>query len=144
MLRKIFWMPLHIKILLDKRNFFKILFFAATILVLVITLIPLSPERPGFLQRFLFEDIDKVIHAGLFFILVILQRLAYPHTSIWKAVALLFAYGLLIEILQHILPTGRSFDWWDWIFDGIGVIFGALLFEYFGRKVLTSSKIKDN
>ncbi|MDO5510034.1 MAG: VanZ family protein [Weeksellaceae bacterium] len=121
-----------------KNTLFKILFYAATLLVLVITLMPLSSDRPGFLQAILFEDIDKVVHAGIFFLLIILQRLAWPSSSIWPPIIALLVYGLCIEYLQHTLPTGRSFDWWDWIFDGIGIIFGAIFYEYAMRRYLTT------
>lgn len=46
-------------------------------------------------------------------------------------------FGLLIEILQGSLPESfhRSFDWYDWLADSIGVLLGLPLFAV-SRKIL--------
>ena len=88
-------------------------------MVLFATLTPLDGIEPiGW------EFADKAIHLGIFLLLTFLLYLAYPEISRWNIALLMIFYGLLIEILQHILPLGRSFDWYDWVFDIIGVLIG--------------------
>lgn len=53
--------------------------------------------------------------------------------------ALAIGYGVLIEIIQGLLPLDfhRSFDVWDMVYDAMGVvigIFAALIFEKFFLK----------
>lgn len=74
--------------------------------------------------------IDKVIHFVYFFILAILLRLAYPDINPLMAMLGLIAFGFLIEILQHVLPTNRSFDLYDGLFDALGAIAGIWIFDF--------------
>ncbi len=66
------------------------------------------------------EDSDKLIHALSFgwlmgwFSQVVIQRR-------WRLVALLIAYGAVIELLQW-LSGYRFGDWWDLLADAVGVV----------------------
>jgi len=44
--------------------------------------------------------------------------------------------GLLLEILQHLLPFGRYFDLGDFVANSIGVLFGAFILYYLKKKLL--------
>jgi len=79
--------------------------------------------------------IDKVIHFILFFTLVALwgYYLQTKKRSKTKFLLALFAvtlistfYGILMEYVQ--LWTGRDFDVWDMVADGVGAVAGWLLF----------------
>lgn len=73
---------------------------------------------------------DKVIHLVIFLVLTFLMYLSYPKLSAIFLIIIMSGYGLLIEVLQHSLPTGRSFDWYDWLFDIFGVLIGIVLCFY--------------
>lgn len=78
--------------------------------------------------------LDKVVHFGMFFILSLL--LTYPlelHSSLslkqiyLTAIGMSFAYGGLIEILQHYF-FNRGGDVWDLLADIAGGIAGCLCY----------------
>jgi VanZ family protein len=66
---------------------------------------------------------DKVLHAGAFLTLAALVDFSFPTTAFGaRKVAPLLAYGLAIEVVQHVLPF-RTFSLLDWLADGAGVVF---------------------
>ena len=80
-------------------------------------------------------NIDKVIHFILFFTLVTLwgYYLQTKKRSYVKFLLALFSitlistfYGIIMEYVQ--LLTGRDFDVWDMVADGVGAVAGWLLF----------------
>lgn len=82
-----------------------------------------------------FMQVDKVIHFLLFFILVILwgYYLQPGKKSVTTFFVALFAvalastcYGILMEYVQ--LWTGRDFDIWDMVADGVGATAGLCFF----------------
>jgi VanZ family protein len=93
---------------------------------------------------------DKIIHAGLFLILVVLLARGFALQDTFAALSKHFllisffisiAYGALTEILQGTIFTGRTADIFDFIFDLIGSIAGLLIFLLLKRK-LVGQKIK--
>ena len=80
-------------------------------------------------------EADKLVHIGLFFILVALWcwgiaglRLSYLNKFLFFIVMTQtwLLYGIAMEFVQEYLKNGRSFDVKDMIADGIGCA-GALL-----------------
>ena len=67
---------------------------------------------------------DKIVHAGLFFVWIILWLLAYPGKSKLIIVVAGMLYGIGLEFYQQLLPFGRTFDWWDALADAVGVLLG--------------------
>lgn len=64
--------------------------------------------------------LDKIVHAGIFFVLALLINKA--HTTSQKTQLLWFGiYGALIEVLQG-LSGYRSADIFDWLADMLGVL----------------------
>jgi VanZ family protein len=63
---------------------------------------------------------DKLHHFGSFGILGALWYWAKPQ-PIWVIVGGI-AYGFFIEVWQHVLPIGRTFDLYDALSDALGVI----------------------
>ncbi|MBV7441066.1 VanZ family protein [Weeksellaceae bacterium TAE3-ERU29] len=106
--------------------------------MLFLTLSPVREIQPSFLKTFLFHGIDKVVHAGIFTVLVILYYLSYKPKFIY-IILLVAVIGILIEIFQKVLPTGRSFEWLDWLFDLLGGILGLLIIniDKYRRKKLS-------
>lgn len=70
------------------------------------------------------------------------MHLSYPSLNLEKVTGFLIGYGLLIEILQHYLPTNRSFDMFDALFDSFGAFAGSLLFYGFIKKRLNTEDRK--
>lgn len=122
-------MQKHIRKLSDKKIFFKATFWVLFALVLITTLMPLDNIQPVISFNF----IDKIIHFVYFLLLAVSLMLAYPRISVSYSILFLSIFGLLIEIFQHYLPTGRSFDWYDALFDSLGAIAGVLLTQKFAR-----------
>jgi VanZ family protein len=84
--------------------------------VLVLALMPrsMAPEAHGW---------DKVEHVFAFAVLGVLAVWALPWRA-WRLVLLLIAFGILIEILQGVLPVGRDADPFDVLADAVGVALG--------------------
>lgn len=104
--------------------------------ILLLCLAP-SSELPEF-DIWKLLSFDKIVHASLFSIQVLLiivglkrQYFSYRLRYYAKTVAFLLGslYGFLIEILQLISNTGRTFDLLDVIADIIGCVIGLILFR---------------
>ena len=79
---------------------------------------------------------DKITHFIFYFVFVIFGLLAYKErrkrnilsTKTFIMVFLAAAlYGLIIEVMQYIMPFGRMGDFWDVLANTVGALFGALL-----------------
>ena len=66
---------------------------------------------------------DKIVHAGLFSVWIILWLIAYPKKALLLVITGMI-YGLGLEFYQQLLPFDRTFDWWDAVADAVGVIIG--------------------
>jgi len=69
---------------------------------------------------------DKAKHAGAYFALVLIGAAAFPLRLKWL-VGALFMFGIGIEVLQALLPTGRQGDPADALANSIGIAAGVLL-----------------
>lgn len=107
--------------------------FAWAIFILIICLIPGNklPEAP-------FEKIDLVIHLGSYAFLSYTILYAWIKTNfpvLFKTLvttwALISLYGLLIEVLQAVLPIHRSFSLMDYLANSCGALF---IFAYYKLK----------
>lgn len=98
------------------------------LIILILTLIPgKSIPEVGI------TDIDKLVHAIIFGILLLLFynwfaqqhsfELLKTHPLIFSSV-FSFSYGFLIEILQNFVP-GRTFSAYDVLANSIGVALGS-------------------
>jgi VanZ family protein len=73
--------------------------------------------------------LDKIVHAGIFFVLTFLLIRAHQMAH-WQYVITLAIYGALIEYLQGL--TGfRSSDVYDWIADCLGIFILLVSFHLF-------------
>lgn len=112
---------------------YKVVFYCYLVGVFYVTLSPAEEIRPSFIETYLFSGVDKVVHTGLFTLFSILFYLAFGR-SYWLNLLFVSIVGILIEILQYLLPTGRSFEWNDWGFDILGGIIGLILIQIFVLK----------
>lgn len=73
---------------------------------------------------------DKVVHIGLFAILIFLWKSAFDFKlTHYNLVLLLSAliYGLAIELVQRYFVPNRDFDLYDVVADMAGSVFGLLV-----------------
>ncbi len=100
-----------------KINFaFAILAFALAVIITVSSLIPAQPSLS-------INNMDKIVHVLAYAVLGVAVLPAFPKikpVNIWLGLSV---FGLVIEVLQGLMPTGRSTD----ILDGIANASGALL-----------------
>ncbi|MDF2381581.1 VanZ family protein [Nostoc ellipsosporum NOK] len=86
---------------------------------------------------------DKWVHVGLFAVMTFLfcrAAMAWGReaTKTFITLSLIsFAFGVLMEFVQHYWIPYRSFDVWDMVADGVGAAVGFLAIRLFlkGHKV---------
>lgn len=80
---------------------------------------------------------DKLHHFGSFGILGALWYWAKPHPM--RVIVGGIAYGLFIEVWQHVLPIGRTFDLYDALADAIGVVVAIPIAHWFKKLFFETS-----
>lgn len=82
--------------------------------------------------------IDKIAHVFVYFILVISfiwavfkknQGISIPFTTLFIIFTSSCIYGILIELLQITITTGRNFEIPDIIANIVGCLFGVFLYK---------------
>jgi VanZ family protein len=64
---------------------------------------------------------DKLAHMITFFGLAMLNSHMWSGRYSWRSIFALCTLGLIIELIQFSLPW-RSFSWFDWLADILGVL----------------------
>lgn len=103
--------------------FFRGLFYSYTVLLFVVTLIPVNMfrgEGESWLNFLAFSHSDKLIHFLLFFILTCLLRWSYVFLRKYRYFLIPVVIGVSIEFLQHFMTVGRTFDIWDVVANTLG------------------------
>lgn len=93
-------------------------------LIFILCFIPGSTlPKEDWLDKIYF---DKIVHAGLYFVLFLLIAFArggYRGNPAVFAAVLCLLQGLLVEFLQGAIPAlERSFDGWDILANAVGVL----------------------
>ena len=106
-----------------------------TFLLILLSLIPV----PDFgMPKFKLLEIDKLVHFFMYFFFAIIWGLS--NKNFMQDIIIIFfhsvLFGLGLEILQHILPFGRYFDWGDILANCVGVLFGVFILYYLKKKLL--------
>jgi len=86
---------------------------------------------------------DKWVHAGVFFVLVLLLSRAYlnsgsitlRHFSNRISCALAICYGALLEVLQGLIFIDRSADVYDFIANSTGALIAVVWIKYYRRNI---------
>jgi len=87
---------------------------------------------------------DKIVHFGFHFIIVILGTLFVKERSvlsftvnrvIFNLFLFSFIYGVVIELLQYIMPYGRAAEIWDVLANLSGAVFGGLLIKKYLSRI---------
>ena len=108
---------------------------AWALVILVLCLMP-GKALPEW-NWFALLDLDKLVHAGMFFVLTVLLAQAFVSNGsltryiLWACVISIF-YGLSTEFMQGMEALGRRTDLNDMIANSVGALLAA---AYVNRKV---------
>ncbi len=119
---------------MDKKLISKFAFYY-TFLLIILSIIPV-PDLG--LPKFKVFELDKLVHFIMYLFFAIIWGLKTENFSQKKIKILIYSvlFGLALEILQHILPFGRYFDWGDFLANSTGVLFGVFILYYLKKKLL--------
>ena len=82
-------------------------------------------------------DFDKIIHVGLFSVLLFLWRSSFnlnrPNYG-WALLGAAVIYGFTVEVIQLYWIPNRSFDLFDVLADSIGSALGLLIWSRVYKK----------
>ena len=110
--------------------------------ILFITLIPGQYIPPASIWDF--ASFDKVVHFGVFAILIVLLALGFIKQYRFnifrsKAITIAFSisipYGIFLEMIQGLWLDDRYFDVYDVIANAIGCILGIIIFKFVRHKL---------
>lgn len=87
-----------------------------------------SIDKAGFSKMLNFENSDKLVHGIMFFGLAFLFQFLKNY-GLLKFILVPFLISFLIEILQGIMPFGRTFDWFDLLANTIGILLAVGLVQ---------------
>lgn len=84
-------------------------------------------------------DLDKLVHAGMFFVLAVLLAQAFaghgsPVRSVLWAVAISIGYGLATEFMQGLEALGRRTDINDMIANSLGALIASAYIRWKEKK----------
>jgi VanZ family protein len=99
----------------------------AIALISVVALLPGAEGRPTLIGW------DKLDHVASFIALTLLARAGWPKAARWRTAAPLFAYGVLIELLQSTDFVGRTASVSDAAANAIGIALGLAVALWLGR-----------
>jgi len=85
----------------------------------------------------LFHGADKVVHFMMYLILSVLGCWALKaeenRYGIWLIIPVAIGWGILMEVIQLELGSGRSFSWYDIIANTTGVVVGIIIYVFASR-----------
>lgn len=93
-----------------------------TALILIAISIPGSrmPDTTGF------TGLDKLVHVFMFYVWSLATQFDTSIKFRWTRILFIgIGFGLLTELIQ-LAVKNRSFDWYDWFFDSVGLVLAAL------------------
>jgi len=103
------------------------LFALAAVILLVLCVLPSKDlPDPGTGDRF--------EHSAAWFVLTITGYLLAPNRRL-AIPAFALAYGVLIEVIQGLTPTGRHSDPMDFVADSVGVALAVVVFVIVRRVI---------
>jgi len=80
----------------------------------------------------MFPHIDKLVHFSIYFIFSVLSCWALKtESNYFRLLFIIFttgSWGIFMEYAQLIMHIGRTFSWFDVLFNCIGVLFGILFY----------------
>src|SRR5688572_7320147 len=107
----------------------KVLAIIVSVLIVIAVLIPGST-----IPDVSFVGVDKFVHIAMFSCWAIAIRYDFPSVKPWLVFVFGIVFSLFTEILQLFIE-GRSFDLYDMVADGAGLLLG-LIFTRPATKIL--------
>lgn len=114
-----------------------------TALIWTCLIIYLSLANLGEIKIIQVKASDKLYHMACYFILGVLWFLFYDikHGPIDKTKKLIISsclvlFGIIIEILQTVLTTYRTFDLWDAFANAVGIFLANLFFNLIVKRII--------
>ena len=85
----------------------------------------------------LFPGEDKLIHAGLYFILVVLLLWTFYDRKniLWLLFTFVIFWGFMMEVTQLLMHAGRNFSFFDMLANITGAFLGVLVFKILRAKM---------
>jgi len=81
------------------------------------------------------EVSDKLVHGIFYFVNTVLFYCYFKKINLKRAISKVslfsFAYGIIIELLQYVLPYERSFDLRDIIANLVGILIAIFLINFY-------------
>ena len=128
---------------MPRKGFFALFFFLWALAVGLLSLLPLDgmglegPEIPF---------LDKWVHLGFYlsgmvsgslFLWERYREKRRPFPSLLRLAAVLFFYGMVIEVLQGAMGFSRSTDGWDLLANTAGIFLGGVIMAFMFRRSRT-------
>ena len=119
-----------------KNTFFKVLFVSWIMFVTFSSLFSLSGVGTS---RFNIPHMDKAVHFTFYSVMVFLGYMAIRNKTdqlekrsklLWYIVLFAVIYGIIIEVLQHVLTTDRHGDPFDALANSIGAFVGMFVIRF--------------
>lgn len=124
-------MPIIKRLLQVRKPYYLIIAVLWLIVVTLACLVPVGIVRdvePDF------KISDKIAHGFFYFVNTILCFLYFYKPGLkgilLKVSLFSFIYGIIIEVLQLVLPFGRSAEIYDVLANGIGILTAVLLIRF--------------
>jgi VanZ family protein len=96
-----------------------------------------------------YQGFDKAVHLSMYLGLSFLACWCFRITRknmapFYILLAMVFSWGLLMEILQRTMHNGRNFEFRDMIANLTGAIIGLLIYRFFDRKRIEIAERNSN
>lgn len=73
--------------------------------------------------------VDKLVHICMFAAWAIALRFDFPKAPLWLVFVLGMMFSFLTEVVQ-LFAEGRTFDFYDMLFDALGLLIGLTLSRF--------------
>lgn len=100
-----------------------------TLVTLLLTLMP--SDFLGESQLWSFDKLGHILMFGswTFTLGLYMQLSTTPNINVWGIFSIGVSFGLLIEVLQHVLPLNRHADPFDFLVDVLGCLLAVWLLK---------------
>ncbi len=99
---------------ISPNNLLRIAAWAYTLFLIGISIYPLPDLHWA-------HGSDKTVHFFMYFFLFVLWKQAVE-SGTWRLAAALILLGIMVEVLQAVLPLNRTGDVWDATANALGVL----------------------
>jgi VanZ family protein len=125
----------------------KVKLFIPAFIWFVIIYILLTMPASKIPRVHLFSNFDKLVHAGLFGMQVLLVSLPFFRTKYAALRLFLFiaigatVYGIAMEFVQKYFTPDRDYDNWDILADTVGAAAGLVFTNIYYKRFLKKAKV---